>query len=158
MFKRLRGGVVSLMILGMAASSAVQAADVAKPAKSSCRPIAVDKTGSDIATLMANAQGVTPVSSVEVSYASGSAPVRSASQEFEITNPDGTKSTVTVVCKSSICGAGCQTVGCDPGSNATQTWCTACGCVPQPPALLCTPNSCTCEKTTTSSGTTGTGL
>ena len=143
--------ILAILCLWSPQSAAASESPAGDPQEgAACRPISVDHTTPEVRAILDSASSVTPVGPVQVEYTAVAGGVtRSSSQTFDITNSDGTTTKVTVVCKTGQCMAGCGPSGCDPGSDGKSTWCTACVCRPSPPAVICTPNSCTCEKTTT---------
>jgi hypothetical protein len=143
----------SFLILAFTLAAAARPASGAPAeqpkAAAGCRSIAVDLTDPATVALLQNAQATQPVGEIRVTEnGQGADRMRSAAQDFEVTSDDQPAIKLTITCTSGPCaGFGCAVVGCNPIMVRGEPACNGCSCVPIPPALLCTPNACTCTKT-----------
>jgi len=121
-------------------------------AAAGCKATSVDLTNPALVALLQKMNDVRPASTIRVEEnGEGAERTRVATQDFESTTPDtATPVKTTVTCTSGTClGLNCAVVGCDPITVNGQTGCSPCNCVPVPPAITCSTNSCTCTKVTT---------
>lgn len=144
--------IPAALLITLCGAGMAKAAPAKEPkAAEHCKAIAIDLTDPAVVALLQNMRDARPVGEARVEVKGvGAGLTRVAAQDFEATpvdNPVPVKTTTT--CTSGTClGLNCAVVGCDPITVNGQTGCSPCNCVPVPPAITCSTNSCTCSKVT----------